>query len=189
MNYIKYIPVLTLAWTAQANAAMSIYVYESGSNVIAVSSGSVNLTGLNFLGSANDAGVSWGSFGLGSKLVVGPAGVGSTYVYDGSTGPAFLGASSANWADSGSGKTFGFMGSGYVVVDRSYVSGSPMSSTSTWNSKTIAGLGLTPGTYTWTWGSGANADSATLNIGAVPEPTSMLLSMVAGGMMLIRRKR
>lgn len=37
---------------------------------------------------------------------------------------------------------------------------------------TISGMGLTPGTYEWTWGTGTNADSLTINIGAVPEPST-----------------
>jgi hypothetical protein len=70
-----------------------------------------------------------------------------------------------------------------------YVSGSPLSATSTYTSQTFASLGLTPGTYTWTWGSGPTADSFTVQIGAVPEPTSSLLVCLSLVFAALQRRR
>jgi hypothetical protein len=52
-------------------------------------------------------------------------------------------------------------------------------------------MGLTPGTYVYTWGSGANADSVTINISAVPEASTwaMMLAGLAGLSYLGRRSR
>jgi hypothetical protein len=66
-------------------------------------------------------------------------------------------------------------------------------STATFDSTTLAALGVTPRIYTWTWGSGANADSATLYAGvpvpsSVPEPASaLLLTLGAAGLALLTR--
>jgi hypothetical protein len=70
----------------------------------------------------------------------------------------------------------------------------PLSDISTFDGATLAGLGVTDGTYVWTWGTGADADSFTLQIGPPPtgvlEPASLAL-FCAGvvGLGLIRRKR
>jgi hypothetical protein len=50
-------------------------------------------------------------------------------------------------------------------------------------------LGLTTGSYTWTWGSGANAGSAVLTIGAVPEPSTYALAAIATGVMAAVARR
>jgi hypothetical protein len=66
-----------------------------------------------------------------------------------------------------------------LFVPNGYVSDSPLSDTSTYDSQTFATLGATPGTYVWTWGSGVADDTFTLQIGpavpAIPEPSSLLL--------------
>jgi MYXO-CTERM domain-containing protein len=58
---------------------------------------------------------------------------------------------------------------------------------------TIAGLGLTPGTYTYTWGTGGTANSLTINISGVPEPASLTMAATAaaliGGLAIRRRRR
>jgi hypothetical protein len=58
------------------------------------------------------------------------------------------------------------------------VSGAPLSGTATWAGATLSSLGLTLGTYNYTWGSGPTADTLTVNIGTVPEPTSLWLGVI-----------
>jgi hypothetical protein len=71
-------------------------------------------------------------------------------------------------------------------VPPSYMSGSLLSDTSTYDNQTFVSLGVTPGTYEWTWGSGADADSFTLDVPAVPEPASIaLLALPLGLFMLL----
>jgi hypothetical protein len=173
---------------------MTINVSESGGNVIAVASGMVNTAGL---GPGQDGGTwtagVWGGFSLGSMIVVNTTADTPYNYHEGISGPASFGSGNRFLADSGSGTIFGIRGN-TLYLPKDYVSGSPLSSTSTWDSTTIADLGLTPGSYTYTWGSGANADSATLNIGVpnisvIPEPTSLLsLAGLLGGGLLLRRR-
>jgi hypothetical protein len=72
-------------------------------------------------------------------------------------------------------------------LPQGYVSGSPLSDTSTYDAETLASLGATPGTYVWTWGSAAADDTFTLQIGpavpVVPEPSSFAL--LGGGLGLL----
>ena len=48
---------------------------------------------------------------------------------------------------------------------------------------TIGALGLDLGTYVYTWGNGVDADSFTVIIGSVPEPSSLTLAATALGLL------
>jgi hypothetical protein len=100
-------------------------------------------------------------------------------IYAGFTGPTSFGIGTGASANSGSGDLVGLETSvlgRQIVVPPGYVSGNPLSDTSTYNTQNFASLGVTPGTYVWTWGTGAHADSFTLQVGpAVPEPASLTL--------------
>ena len=56
-----------------------------------------------------------------------------------------------------------------------YVSGSAFLDSATYYGETFSSLGVTRGSYVWRWGSGPTADSFTLDIDSVPEPSSFLL--------------
>jgi hypothetical protein len=105
------------------------------------------------------------------------------------SGPAFFGSGPFTIASSGIGN-FAVSDGGFWVPTGE-TSGTPLSGTLTFDNTTLALLGLTSGTYTYTWGTGPEADSFTVNIGAVPEPSTwaMLLPGFAGiGFMAYRRK-
>lgn len=189
MKYIKFIPILTLAWTARTNAAVIINMVESAGNVVAVSNGTINLSGLSSYGTSKWSALVWGEFVLGSTIMVSSLTATSVGGYSGIVGPASFGSGAQILASSGSGTLFGIVANKAIYVPSDYVSGTPLASTSTWNGTTIAGLGLTPGSYIWTWGSGASADSATLNIEAVPEPSNLALLALGATALVVRRKR
>jgi hypothetical protein len=113
-------------------------------------------------------------------------------VYTGISGPNNFGTGTATIASTGSGDVFGVLGSfPAIYVPLNYVSGTSVSATDTWNNATLDSLGLTLGTYVYTWGVGDHADSLTVEIGSVPEPSTwaMLLLGFAGiGFMAYRRK-
>jgi hypothetical protein len=164
-----------------AEAALIITVYESGNNVLATATGSLNLTGLARGTSTSTSGVTpdRGTLTLG---VSGPV-----YGYLGASGPISLGpVGTTSFPTSVAGIQVGLgiviAGQRLILVDQSYTFGSPINSTAQWNNATITSLGLTPGQYVYTWSN----DSLTVTI--TPEPSSLGL-MAFGGLALLYRLR
>jgi hypothetical protein len=181
---------LCAGFTPPAQAAYTVTLVQQGPDVVATGSGTIDLTGLIFVGSSGgDEAIISGGLGI---IVVGPVPFTPSDGYGGYSGPIAFGNLGALTASSGSGDRVGIdQDSGKLFVPAGYVSGS-LSSSDTWDNKTFASLGVTPGTYVWTWGSGADADSFTLNIGAaaVPEPASLtLLAMGLAGLGVALRTR
>jgi len=107
--------------------------------------------------------------------------------YTGITGPTSLGSGAKTGGPSfGYGFWF-FPSAGELYIGSSYTSGSPLNISGMYPGKTIGTLGLTPGTYTWTLGTGAQSDTLTMNV--VPEPSSFALLGFAAAGLLVRRKR
>jgi hypothetical protein len=167
--------------SSSAHAGIVINFAQVGNNVVASGSGSANVAGLTFLFTLNNSQInldaSSGNFRGGSTGV-------QYRVYQGLSGPANFGpgTGSANLPTSSSGDYFGLTAfDGRLHLPAGYLSGTQLSNTTTWNNRTIANLGLAPvgSTFTYNWGSGANADSLTINITAVPEPSSALCLTIA----------
>jgi hypothetical protein len=171
-----------------AEAAVVMTLSESGGNVNLVASGTLNMAAI----SANFSGGATG-FLKPNDLYLTTLGSGfaDTSIHNGVVGPTSFGLGSIGFAaNSGSGDALGVFGSfGGLIVPRGYVSGAPLSGTSTWSGQTFSSMGVTPGTYVYSWGAGATADTLTINVGAaVPEPSSSLLGLV-GALSLLRRRR
>jgi hypothetical protein len=154
-----------------ANGAVIINITEVGLNVVATGSGTINTTALTSNGTDTFVGMnmSFGFMGIGSSVqdflitTSGPA-------------PGALGSSALVAANTTSGDALGFgSASKSVIVPVGYTSGDSLSGTATWNNQSFSSLALNEGSYTWKWGTGANSDSLTVNIVAVPEPSSALL--------------
>jgi hypothetical protein len=101
--------------------------------------------------------------------------------YTEATGPESFGSGDATTGSSGAGDGVAIIGGGeFIDVPHGYVSGAPLSDTSTYSGATFASLGVTPGRYEWTWGSGAN-QNFTLVIGAAAVPESSTWAMMLLG--------
>ncbi|MGC4032212.1 MAG: PEP-CTERM sorting domain-containing protein [Tepidisphaeraceae bacterium] len=173
--------IMTGTYASSAPAAMIMNVYEAGNNVVVTASGTVNTAGLNYF-IDNYAGIP----------VIEPSGLwvgnGWCSIYTGFSGPGSIGSGNGVFANSYSGDLFAVtLFNGRLFVPQGYVSGTPLSGTSTANNATLAQFGFVNGTYVYTWGTGPTADSLTINVG-IPEPASLSL-LSAAGFALLRRQR
>ena len=187
--------VIICGFSAQnAQAGYIVTLTQQGSDVVASGSGAVDLTGLSL---ANFPGSFMGAINPGApplsvpEVITGPApNPVPSDIYSGTlNGPTSFGNGGFTGASSGNGDLVGFLAAGNgtfpggaVFVPSGYVSGNPLSDTSTYDNATLNSLGVKPGTYVWTWGTGAN-QNFTLRVGAagVPDSDSTLsLLLIAG---------
>lgn len=170
-----------------AHASFTFNINQNGNDVMALGSGSLNITAFTGSNSGSFTSSMLPSIGY---LVVNQ---GSMTQYSGAilTGPSSFG-SGGGAPNSVTGDYVGVRGpASFIFVPVGYVSGDDLSTTVTWTNKTLSGLGLTDGSYTWTWGSGSTADSFTINVGAVPEPSTyalLALGSLGVGYMVYRRR-
>ncbi|MBS0642026.1 MAG: hypothetical protein JSS43_19345 [Proteobacteria bacterium] len=152
----------TPAW-----GAFTFSFQQMGPDVVATGAGSLNLAALSPAGQDSLA-------ANGVSAATATAGIaGSVAVYAGITGPASFGPGGATVASSGGGDAVAVNGKdSYLGVPLPYGPGSALANHMTFAGQSFAGLGLTPGTYTWSWGEGATADRFVVQVGpvAAPEP-------------------
>lgn len=197
MKLNQYIIMVGASFTflqMSANAAGVINVIDNGTDVVASASGSFNTAALTKTSGITGRALVLGSHPAGGLLTVG--GVASSPsvdldTYEAISGPARFGPNTGGvvFADLATGDTISMFAGLQLNLPAGYVSGTELSGTATWLGKDLATLRMTPGTYMWTWGSGATADSLTLNISVIPEPSSAALFLVGvTGAMSLRRR-
>jgi hypothetical protein len=164
---------LALGLVSAPNAqAAYVFTFEQvGPNVIETGAGSLDLTDLEV-----------GVFGIGRDAEVVPA-LGRVYSgvftdtntwFSESLPESYItfGPGLFNTASMTTGGPVGFeSGAGdltTLIFPAGYVSGAPLSDSSTYLGATISSLGLTPGAYVVNWGSGDHADSLTINVVSSP---------------------
>jgi hypothetical protein len=155
---------------AQSEAAVTVNIRESGSNVVAdfsgsltnpscSSTGSASILGLIYWNAANDYSYTFGQNGQATACTLN-----------------FVSAQPLNTvsvdaaANAGSGGPVGVenrLGGTVLYVPLDYVWGSPISGSSTWNNQSFSSLHLNPGTYSFNLG----ADNVTINVGTVSQGT------------------
>jgi len=166
-----------------ADAAFVITLQQFGNDVVANGSGTFNTTALTL--DFNSGGSSF-LIPSSSAFIFGPDVNTPHGSWLGMSGPSSFGTGGQTFSSIGSGAPVGRFG-GSLILPQGYVSGTPLTNSTTWTNKTLATLGVTPGTYTWTWGTGPTADSMTIQ--AVPEPGSALLLALGTLGLLARRRR
>jgi PEP-CTERM motif-containing protein len=173
-----------------ADAAVVIDIFQSGGDVEVAGSGAIDLTDLTFNGTGSL--IAPGVLGPSAGVAIVGTGGAAFVIYTGFSGPASFGTGGLVGASSGSGDVFGLEAFPQQLIVPDGYSGSSLSGSSTFDNVTIASLGLTPGRYVYTWGSGADADSLTVNVAAVPEPSTwamMLLGFAGLGFAGYRKSR
>jgi hypothetical protein len=154
--------------TSGATGDFTVTVSQVGSDVVWNGSGSFNLGSLSLLSTQElTAGFSApnAAWAIGDPTPPGP----TLDVYSGvTTFPTSFGTAGGTiGTPSGSGDNFGILPNGTnrnLLVPTGYTSGSFISGSTTYAGATIAGMGLSGGTYTWAWGSGGSASSIVMTI-------------------------
>jgi hypothetical protein len=172
--------VSILAATSEARAAFITTITQSGPDVVATGTGSLNINALTVLGPVG--GVSNNMNPSVAYLAIGVDGAQNTFYFGMTVRPSNFGTGAGSTPSTvRSGPIVTIQGNDALVLPQSYVSGSTFSSSATWSGSTYASLGLTPGTYVFSWGSGADADSYTIQVvSPVPETSHTLLAGLAG---------
>ena len=153
--------------TSGATGDFTVTISQQGPDVVWSGSGSFNTTSLISNGTDElTAGFSApnAAWAIGDPTPPGP----TLDVYSGvTTFPTSFGTAGGIGTPSGSGDNFGILPNGTnrnLLVPTGYTSGSFISGSTTYAGSTIAGMGLSGGTYTWAWGSGGNASSIVMTI-------------------------
>jgi hypothetical protein len=140
----------------------NVTITQVGNDVVWSGSGSFNLTALTSAGGSTIGG---GYQASQAVWAIGP--ITSVDTYSGTiTYPPTFGGGGAG-VTSNTGSTFGILPGGtgrLLYVPSGYTSNSVISGTSTYANTTIAGMGLTLGTYTWSWGSAPNTSTLVMVI-------------------------
>src|SRR5215471_3936201 len=166
---------VVLAWLPSvrpAQAGYTVTLQQIGPNVVATGSGAIDLTGLTFITSGNNGPGIDAPSGL---IGTGPFGS-IVDTYQGFTGPTSFGIGPGGRSpNTASGDFVSMSGDGQqLFVPHNYVSGAALSDSMTFNNATLAGLGVTPGTYVWTWGTRAN-QNFTLKIFSTGQPATYVV--------------
>lgn len=172
-----------------ANAALTITIQESGADVVATASGSLDVSGLgnpspnNYTGALAYTSPNQWLYAVGRSVTPTPADV---YNVTWNTAQQLYPSAVSNLATSNSGPAVGVAWASTagqnLAVPPGYTSGTPITSSSTWSGATLASLSLTPGTYLFDYGT----DTVTFRIlasspaGATPIPAVSTLSLLLG---------
>ena len=175
-----------------AHASVVININQVGSDVTAsYSNGSLNL---GALGSPSTSG-GFFTFITPSASVFALGSTGSLYTQytlaSGSiTSPTDFGPGSFTQSNASAGSALGVSpSSNNLYVPAGYTSGAAdLTGGNTWSNKNYSDLGLTTGTYTWSWGTGGAADFITMNVNAVPEPSTYALLCISLGVVGFARR-
>ena len=163
--------VITCGLSLRPAQGYIVRLEQVGPDVVATGSGPIDLTGLFFLGSAPVSGAPGSMNPTRAFISTGPTNIFADGYSGSFSEPTSFGSGPVALASSGSGDYVQSPIATILFVPQGYVSGGPLSDSSTYNNATFSTLGVIPGTYVWSWGSGVN-QNLTLQIGAAGVPDS-----------------
>ncbi len=176
---------LSLLNISLASAAVVIDVVDSGGDVFVTASGSIDTTDLDspFQVTLSTAFISGpgpgGNENLDGTILIGANFSVDKYSID---SPIVFNTGGPTPASSSTGSMVGValvnIPGDSLYVPQGYVSGASIDATATWESRTIASMGLIVGTHVVSWGT-TNADTITINIGVDTTPPTLLSSTPA----------
>jgi len=183
-------PAALLLTQGEAKAILTYNIFESAGNVVVQASGSLDLTGATTAGN-NDCQSNGYLFSAGGLICTGTSTSSPLYVISGPS--TFDGSVGVAPADSVSGIYTGLDGRNSVFgIDPTYVSGTPILSSATFNWTNLADLGFTTTGLIGTW-TLSNSETINAVIGAppaaVPGPLPLLGAGAAFGWSRRLRKR
>ena len=171
-------PAALLLSQGQAKAVLTYYIFESSGNVVVQTSGSLDLTGSQ-PNSTGNCGINGAILSVSALVCTGPD-PGSALSALQISGPnSFNGNVTALPATSVSGIVTFFSGSvNQFALDPAYLSNTPIISSATFNSTTLAGLGFTTTGLIGTWTLNGTSETIQVFLGppaaAVPGPLPLL---------------
>ncbi|MGH7134482.1 MAG: PEP-CTERM sorting domain-containing protein, partial [Pirellulales bacterium] len=169
------------------SADVIIDIEETGGNVVASVTGSIDLNAFRFI-ETDSAGNAFLEPQFANIDLIASPELESNYtdIAAGSPGATWGFSPFPEYPNSAVGPGFGFDAETMsVYVPEGYVSGDSLSGSATWLGKAFTSLGLNTGTYTYAYGAGTHSGTITVDIGhgsAVPEPSSL---MICGGLGLM----
>jgi len=166
-----------------ANASPYVVMVEqSGLNVVSTGSGVIDTTGLSEGGTSD---ILAELSGTPAVVVIGPACGSSLTAWSGIVGPGNIGTGGGNEESSGTGVLIGLDASALGILLPVGYAGTNLSDSGTFDGTTLAGLGLTPGNYTWSWGALADQSFTVEIVGTTTTPVPAALPLFAGGIGMI----
>jgi len=196
---VAFAMMMALLSAHPARASFTVTFAQVGPNVVAIGSGSLNLSGLSFFGVDSASHKNAAVNPVIPNFVLGGLTTTSQNVY-GITSNVLAFGPGANQASIccntqvdtpiGSGDDVTFVANTDIEVPVGYVSGAALSTSNTWNNATFASMGLAVGTYVETYAVTGGTDNVTVIVQAVPEPaTTVLFALPLGLLALFRARR
>jgi hypothetical protein len=164
-----------LASPAQVRADIVIEITQNQTGVTAAGTGSLILSGSPGVAGAFPPGINPSAATLG----FGPSNVGLA-LYTDLSGPTTWGSGTLTSATTSSGSFLLDGAQSFIELPSTYSSGQPITLAATWAGSNFSSLGITPGDYTYTFGPAPFQSTITVEVGSVPEPSSIWLAATGG---------